>query len=277
VLANNDVSVTGGGNKDVGSGSSLLHGGDLVTGHGSLEGVDGIDLGNDDSGTVRSEGLGTTLSDITETGDDSDLTGEHDIGGSLDTIDEGLSASVLIVSSGVTKRKWVTHVVVELGLGDGVVNVDCGGLELAVPESLVQVVNTGGGLLGDTLDVVKVLGVLVVNQVGQISSIVEDHVEGLSIGESTEGLLNTPVVLLLGLSLPGKDGNTGGSDGSSGVVLGGEDVARRPRDLGTESSEGLDEDGGLDGPDHQLWSSIAIALGTHMWRQPATRAPFNGC
>jgi hypothetical protein len=39
-----------------------------------------------------------TLSDITETGDDSDLTGEHDIGGSLDTIDEGLSASVLQVS-----------------------------------------------------------------------------------------------------------------------------------------------------------------------------------
>jgi hypothetical protein len=61
VLADNDVSVTGGGNEDVGSGSSILHGGDLVTGHGSLEGVDGIDFGNDDSGTVRSEGLGTLL------------------------------------------------------------------------------------------------------------------------------------------------------------------------------------------------------------------------
>jgi hypothetical protein len=36
-----------------------------------------------------------TLSDITETGDDGNLTGEHDIGGSLDTIDEGFSASVL--------------------------------------------------------------------------------------------------------------------------------------------------------------------------------------
>jgi hypothetical protein len=59
VLADNDVSVTGSGNEDVGSGSSILHGGDLVTGHGSLEGVDGVDLGNDDSGTVGSEGLGT--------------------------------------------------------------------------------------------------------------------------------------------------------------------------------------------------------------------------
>ena len=232
VLADNDVSVTGGGNEDVGSGSSILHGGDLVTGHGSLEGVDGIDLGNDDSGTVRSEGLGTTLSDISETGNDSNLTGKHDIGGSLDTIDEGLSTSV---------------VVVELGLGDRVVVVDCWGLELAVPESLVEVVDTGSGLLRDTLDVVKVLGVLVVDQVGQITSIVEDHVERLSIGEGAEGLLDTPVVLLLGLSLPGKDGDTGSSDGSGSVVLGGEDVARRPRNLGTEVGEGLDEDSGLDG------------------------------
>jgi hypothetical protein len=115
-------------------------------------------------------------------------------------------------------------------------------------------VDTGGGLLRDTLDVVKVLGVLVVDQVGQISSIVEDHVEGLSIGESAEGLLDTPVVLLLGLSLPGKDGNTGGSDSGSGVILGGEDVTGRPGDLGTEGGEGLDKDSGLDGS----WLSIEL-------------------
>jgi hypothetical protein len=38
--------------------SSILHGGDLVTSHGSLEGVDGVDLGDQDTGTVRAEGLG---------------------------------------------------------------------------------------------------------------------------------------------------------------------------------------------------------------------------
>jgi hypothetical protein len=31
------------------------------------------------------------------------------------------------------------------------------------------------------------------------------------------------------------------------MVLGGEDVAGSPGDLGTESSQGLDQDGGLDG------------------------------
>jgi len=78
-------------------------------------------------------------------------------------------------------------------------------------------------------------------------------------------LVNTPGVFLLGLTLPGEDGDAGGGDGSSGMILGGEDIlkggvrsifdetghkkktyARRPGNLGTESSEGLDQDGGLD-------------------------------
>ena len=138
VGASDDVSAASGGDKDVTTGSGLLHGGNLVTGHSGLEGVDRVDLGNDDSGTVRSEGLGTTLTNVTEAGNNSDLTGKHNVGGSLDTVNEGLSASI---------------VVVELGLGDGVVNVDGGNLELAVLEHLVEMVNTGGGLLRETLDV----------------------------------------------------------------------------------------------------------------------------
>jgi hypothetical protein len=35
------------------------------------------------------------LADVTETGDDSDLAGKHDVGGTLDTVDEGLAAAVL--------------------------------------------------------------------------------------------------------------------------------------------------------------------------------------
>jgi hypothetical protein len=37
------------------------------------------------------------------------------------------------------------------------------------------------------------------------------------------------------------------SDGGSGVVLSGEDVAGGPGNLSTESSEGLNQDGSLDG------------------------------
>jgi hypothetical protein len=74
------------------------------------------------------------------------------------------------------------------------------------------VVDTGGGLLRDTLDVLEELGVLLVDEGGEVTSVVEDEVEGLAIGEGREGLLNAPDVLLLGLALPGVDRDTGGGD-----------------------------------------------------------------
>ena len=59
VLSGDDVTVTSGGHENVGTGGGLLHGGDFVTGHRSLEGVDGVDLSDDDASTVGPEGLGT--------------------------------------------------------------------------------------------------------------------------------------------------------------------------------------------------------------------------
>ena len=232
VLADENVTAAGGGDEDLTDGSGLLHGGDLVAGDGGLEGVDGIDLSNENAGTHGVEGLGATLTDITETGDNGDLASNHDIGGTLDTVDERLTAAVKVV---------------ELGLGDGVVDVDGGDKEALVLEHLVEVVDTGGGLLGDTVAVLEHLGVLLVDKGGKITTVVEDQVERLARGERGELLLEAPLVLLLGLTLPGEDGGTTGGDGGSGVVLGGEDVARRPGELGTEGLEGLDEDGSLDG------------------------------
>lgn len=87
----------------------------------------------------------------------------------------------------------------------------------------------------------EVLGELVVNHGGKVSSVVEDHVQGLTVRERGKGLLNAPLVLLLGLSLPGEDGHTGGGDSGGGMVLGGEDVAGRPSDLGTDGGQGLDK------------------------------------
>lgn len=59
VFASDDVTVTGGGDEDVGAGSSVLHGGNFVTSHCSLEGVDRVDLGDQDTGTVRAKRFGT--------------------------------------------------------------------------------------------------------------------------------------------------------------------------------------------------------------------------
>ena len=50
------------------------------------------------------------------------------------------------------------------------------------------------------------------NDVSEVTAIVEDHVQGLATGESRESLLDTPVVLLLGLTFPGEDGDTSGGN-----------------------------------------------------------------
>ncbi|KAF8366690.1 hypothetical protein PRIPAC_84519 [Pristionchus pacificus] len=120
------------------------------------------------------------------------LPGEHDVSGALDSVGERLSDAVQVV---------------ELGLGDRVVDVDRGHLEVALGEHLGQIV----------------------------------HADEMTY------LLDAPLVLLLGLALPGVDGDAGGGDGGRGVVLRGEDVARRPLHGGSELLERLDEHGGLDG------------------------------
>ena len=53
-----DVPVASGGYKDIGARSSILHGGNFITRHCSLESVDRIDLGDENASTVGTERLG---------------------------------------------------------------------------------------------------------------------------------------------------------------------------------------------------------------------------
>ena len=277
-LSHEDTLVTSGGDEDIGSGDNIVKSADGETLHAGLKSADGIDLGNVNDATVGTHGSGAALTDITVSADDSLLTGHHDISGTHDTIGEGVLAAVQVV---------------ELGLGDGVVDVDGGEKKGSVLLHGVKTVDTSGGLLGNThaasgdlvplvgltgleetlddgednleLGVVggagvgegsvlkeEVLGLLtLVDEEGHVTTIVNDDVRSVALaiilgpGEGVEGALP---VLLKGLSLPRKDGSRLiASDGSGGVVLGGEDVARAPTDVTTESLEGLDEDGGLDG------------------------------
>lgn len=59
VLAGDDVPVTGRGDEEVGTRSGVLHGRDFETSHSGLESVDGVDFGDENSGSVRSQSLGT--------------------------------------------------------------------------------------------------------------------------------------------------------------------------------------------------------------------------
>jgi hypothetical protein len=189
VLANQDVTATGGGDEDLTKRGSLLHGGNLVALDSSLEGVDRVDLSDQDASTHAMKSLSTALADVTVTGDNSDLTGDHDICSTFDTVNEGLTATVQVV---------------ELGLGDGVVDVDGGDEQLALLHGLIEVVDTSGGLLGQTVAVLELLRVLVVDERGEVTTVIKDEVELLAILEGGELLLQAPIVLLLGLTLPGE-------------------------------------------------------------------------
>lgn len=138
-----------------------------------------------------------TLADVTEASNNGDLTSKHDVGRALDTIDKRFTAAVEVV---------------ELRLGDGVVDIDGRDLELALTHHAVEVVHTSCRLLRETTNFRKVLRVLVVDEASEVTSVIEDHVEGLVAGEGAECLVDAPEVLLLSLALPGKDGDASRSD-----------------------------------------------------------------
>ena len=111
-----------------------------------------------------------------------------------------------------------------------------------------------------------------VKQQGRISTIVEDHVRVPAVGP-LEDLVSIFPVLLEGLTLVGENGNTGGGDCGSGMILGREDVARGPADLGTEGLERLDQDGSLDGHvqragDARTFEGLAEAYSSRMAMRP---------
>ena len=126
-------------------------------------------------------------------------------------------------------------------------------------------VDTSSGLLRNTVAVLQHLGVFVVDEGSQITTVIKDQVQGLAILESLELLLEAPLILFLCLTLPCETikrldsmkygterrslvhWSATSSNSSSGVVLGGENVAGRPSDFCAKVLQGFDEDGSLDG------------------------------
>lgn len=92
-----DVLVPGGGDEDVGLGHNVVQGEHLETLHESLQGTDGIDLRDGDTGSGLLEGGSTALSNISVPTDDGDLAGDHDIGGPHEAIREGVAAAIKVV------------------------------------------------------------------------------------------------------------------------------------------------------------------------------------
>ncbi|KAJ8615026.1 hypothetical protein MRB53_034398 [Persea americana] len=79
-----------------------------------------------------------------------------------------------------------------------------------------------------------------------IATIINDEIEATD-DSPIEAQISAPSILLRVSPFQAKTTDRVAGDGKGGVVLGGEDVAGAPADLGPKGGEGFDEDDGLDG------------------------------
>ena len=225
--ADDDVLVAGGGDEDVGPVEHRLERGDLVAVHGGLQRADRVDLGDDHPGALAPQGLGAALAHVAVAADDGNLAADHDVGAPVDAVDQAVAAAVLVV---------------ELGLGDRVVDVDgreqqlCppassgrGGARrwwsprtrpgcpadgrssawgprpaVAVSRSRTTFHSSGSSVGGVGHGAGRlVLGALV-HEHGGVATVVEDQVRPAAVGPAHH-LLGAPPVLLQRLALPGVD------------------------------------------------------------------------
>jgi hypothetical protein len=143
VLGPDDALIAGGGDVDVDLVEAFLDGDHLVAFHARLKSADGVDLGDVNASSRSLHGLGASLSDVSETADEDLLAGDHHVGGSVEAVNEGVLAAVDVV---------------ELGLGDRVVDINEGADELAFLLELVESGHTSGSLLRNTLQVLGQFG-----------------------------------------------------------------------------------------------------------------------
>lgn len=183
-------------------------------------------------------------------------------------------------------RRFVAKLKSYLALGDRIININGWEKQSAISLHLIQPLHSRGRLLRNSNNSLFHLGVLLrvilqsifdygehdlelriisggriwqlprfgellfcfhplVDQQSCVAAVVDDQIRAAA-GAPVESALGAPPVLLEGLTLPGENGGAVTGNGSSGMILGGENVAGAPSDLGAEGGEGFDEDGGLD-------------------------------
>ena len=255
MVSGNDAVVTGGGHIDIAPTEGVFDGEDAVTFHRGLQRANRVDFSHHNLSAHTLERGGATFTDIAVTADHADFTGNHDIGGAFDPVEEGLAATVKVV---------------EFRLGDGIVHVDGGNEEFAGVVHFVEAVHPSSGFFGNTfpilqhfvpavwflgmyffeevfndrlfhaagigLDPVTALFKLVtlVDKKGGVAAIVHDELRSGTVGPG-EGLIGAPPIFLKGFALPRKDRHAEvfGDIGRS-VILRGKDVTGTPAHIRTQ-------------------------------------------
>ncbi|CAB4558820.1 unannotated protein [freshwater metagenome] len=97
VFGGDDVEVASGSHVNVDDVEYVFKTSDLIALHRRLQRTDRIDLGDDDSRALAAQRRCATLPNVAVTAYQSDLSTDHDIGGSVKAVDKTVTASVKIV------------------------------------------------------------------------------------------------------------------------------------------------------------------------------------
>ena len=144
VVMGDHIDITGGGDENIRLVCRPIHSDHTVAFHGRLQRTNRIHFNHPNLRGQSSQGLSTAFADITVTDNHSNFACDHDIGGALDAVNQGLTAAVEVV---------------KFGLCDRVVNVHGREAKRAFGCHLIETMNTGGGFFAHTLDVNDTLGV----------------------------------------------------------------------------------------------------------------------
>src|SRR3569623_66454 len=266
VIMGDHMVIAGSGHEDVGLVGGVLHRHHAVAFHRGLQRADRIDLGDPHLRGQGTQRLRRAFADVTVTRDHGDLAGDHHVGRALNAVHQRRAAAVEVV---------------ELGLGDRVVDVDAGEFQLIARVHLIETVHAGGGFFGDAADGREILRIPArlrrdalfdrgeqdaffftgrfaqyrrvffracaeVQQQGGGAAVVEDHVGGAA-GMPFEDAVGVVPIFFERLAFDREHRRADRGDRGGGVILGREDVARGPAHVGAERLQGLDQYRGLDG------------------------------
>lgn len=97
VVKGDNTFVSGGGDEDINVSNDIIQTDDFISLHASLKGTNGITFRNIHSGSTASHGSSTSLSNISEATNKYLLSRNHDISGSVQTVNQRVFASIDVI------------------------------------------------------------------------------------------------------------------------------------------------------------------------------------
>jgi len=221
VTADNDIFHTGRGAKDVAEFGSLVHWHDAKAFHDSSESRKRVNFGDDNVGAHASGTHGNTAATMTVSGHDEGLARKQDARGPKYTVKCGLTGSVNVV---------------KVPLCHGVVDGDHRVAKVASSRHGSQAMNARGRFFSSSDDAFSKFGFVSMDSNDEISAIVK--CEGRF---EFKRLVNGPVEVLGGLSMPSVDRVSLSRQPCCDTVVGRQGVAPRPRDFCTRCANGFNQ------------------------------------